>query len=209
MRKRLKLGRPSHATVVAYLALFVALGGSAYAVGNLAKNSVGPKQLKKNAVTTAKVKNEAITGAKVKKGTLTGAQINVATLGIVPTAQTAESSRTAEIANSLGPPEPWHVVGKPGEPQFESGCKGAGGQQPPARFYKDHGRVVHLEGRWTGCPAGSIAFHLPPGYRPGALLEFPLTLSSEGKVVVVSSDGTVACGASLCYLNGITFRAES
>jgi hypothetical protein len=47
MRNRMRLGRPSHATVVAYLALFVALGGSAYAVGNLGKNTVGSKQLRR------------------------------------------------------------------------------------------------------------------------------------------------------------------
>ena len=81
MRKRRKLGRPNHATVVAYLALFIALGGSAYAVGNLGKNTVGPKQLKKNSVTTAKIKKEAVTAGKVKKGTLTGTQVKASTLG--------------------------------------------------------------------------------------------------------------------------------
>lgn len=34
---------PSHSTVIAYLALFVALGGTAYAATQLPKNSVGPK----------------------------------------------------------------------------------------------------------------------------------------------------------------------
>jgi hypothetical protein len=42
--------------VVAYLALFVALGGSSYAALQLPKGSVGTKQLKKDAVTSAKVK---------------------------------------------------------------------------------------------------------------------------------------------------------
>lgn len=91
MRKRMKPGRPSHATVVAYLALFIALGGSAYAVGNLGKNTVGPKQLKKSAVTTAKIKKEAVTAAKVKKGALTGTQINISTLGTVPSAANAQT----------------------------------------------------------------------------------------------------------------------
>ena len=62
---------PNHTTVVAYLALFLALGaGTAFAAGQLAKNSVGSKQLKKNAVTTAKIKKGAVTGAKVKAGSL-------------------------------------------------------------------------------------------------------------------------------------------
>jgi hypothetical protein len=50
----------SFANVVALIALFVALGGSAYAVTRLPHGSVG----------TAQLKNGAVTGAKVKKGSL-------------------------------------------------------------------------------------------------------------------------------------------
>jgi len=49
--------------MVGLLALFVALGGTAWAVG---KNSVGPAQLKPNAVTTAKIKNRAVTPQKIR-----------------------------------------------------------------------------------------------------------------------------------------------
>ncbi|WP_205470981.1 hypothetical protein [Nocardioides sp. SYSU D00038] len=55
---------------VAYLALFVALGGTSYAAVNLPKNSVGTKQIKKNAVTSAKLKKNAVNSTKVKDGTL-------------------------------------------------------------------------------------------------------------------------------------------
>ena len=70
----------SFANVMSVLALFVALGGTAFAASQLGKNTVGSKQLKQNAVTTAKVKKEAITAAKVKRGTLTGKQVNGSTL---------------------------------------------------------------------------------------------------------------------------------
>ena len=60
----------NHATVVAYLALFVALGGGAYAVTSLPNNSVGTPQLKPNAVVSSKVKDNSITGADVKESTL-------------------------------------------------------------------------------------------------------------------------------------------
>jgi hypothetical protein len=73
--------RPGHATVVAYIALFVALGGTTFAATHLAKDSVGSKQLKKNAVTTAKIKNHAVTGAKVK----------LQSLGTVPSASNANA----------------------------------------------------------------------------------------------------------------------
>ena len=94
---RQKIKRPSHATVIACLALFVALGGGAMAASQLGKNSVGAKQLKANAVTTKKIKKEAVTTKKLKKGavngskvqehSLTGTQINLSTLGTVPSAE--------------------------------------------------------------------------------------------------------------------------
>lgn len=72
-----KLGEAlSYANVVSTLCLFLVLGGgAAYAATHLAKNSVGPKQLKKNAVTAAKIKPGAVNGAKVQDGSLTGADL--------------------------------------------------------------------------------------------------------------------------------------
>lgn len=69
MRRRL---RPSPAMVVAFIALFIAIGGSSYAVTRLPNNSVGPKQLKRNAVTGAKVKNRSLTAADIKVASLAG-----------------------------------------------------------------------------------------------------------------------------------------
>jgi hypothetical protein len=78
----------SPAMVVACAALVVALGGSAYAVSALPKNSVGTKQLKKGAVTTPKLAKHSVTGAKVK----------ASTLGEVPLATTARSAQPAAFA---------------------------------------------------------------------------------------------------------------
>lgn len=89
--------RPSHTTVVAYLALFLALGaGTAFAANQLAKNSVGPKQLKKNAVTGAKIKKDAVTGAKVKDGSLQGADLAD---GTITGAKIADGSLSATDIN--------------------------------------------------------------------------------------------------------------
>ncbi len=62
--------------VVAYLALFVALSGTAVAATGLPANSVGTRQLQ----------NRAVTGAKVARHTLTGANIKLSALGTVPNA---------------------------------------------------------------------------------------------------------------------------
>jgi uncharacterized protein YjbI with pentapeptide repeats len=73
-RRKLR-AKMTFANVVSVIALFLALGGTAFAASHLGKNTVGPKQLKKNSVRTAKIKNSAVTGAKVKDGSLTGSDL--------------------------------------------------------------------------------------------------------------------------------------
>ena len=77
--------RPSPAMIVAFIALFVAIGGSSYAVTRLPAKSVGSKQIRKGAVRTTHLAKGAVTGAKVKDGSLSGADINLASLsGVTP-----------------------------------------------------------------------------------------------------------------------------
>lgn len=80
IRKRL-----TYANVMSSIAVFIVLGGAAFAAVKLPKNSVGTKQLKKNAVTTQKIKNGAVTGAKV----------NVSGFPKVPSAVNADSAANA------------------------------------------------------------------------------------------------------------------
>jgi hypothetical protein len=92
----------TYGNVTGTLALFIALGGSAYAAVALPARSVGPRQLRTNAVTTSKIKNNAVTGAKVRKNTLTGADIRESTLGQVPSALAANTATTATNATNAG-----------------------------------------------------------------------------------------------------------
>jgi hypothetical protein len=96
-----RIGDHVRAHAVGYVALFVALGGSAYAASSLPANSVGTKQLKDGAVTNQKIANGAVTGAKVARKSLTGAQINAATLGTVPNATHASSAGNAARLQGL------------------------------------------------------------------------------------------------------------
>src|SRR5215211_2724356 len=79
----------TYANVTATLALFIALGGGAYAATALPRNSVGPKQLK----------NNAINGSKVASNSLSGSDVNEATLAKVPAASLADSATTATNAS--------------------------------------------------------------------------------------------------------------
>ena len=54
--------------VIALIALFVAMGGSAYAALNLPANSVGTKQLKNGAVTSVKVKTGSLQASNFAAG---------------------------------------------------------------------------------------------------------------------------------------------
>lgn len=85
--------RPSPALVISILALFVALGGSAYAA-----TKIGTKNIKNNAITSAKIKKNAVTTPKIKNGAVTGAKINAATLGTVPNATHAGTADSASKA---------------------------------------------------------------------------------------------------------------
>ncbi len=84
----------SPALVISVIALFVALGGGAYAA--LGKNSVGSKQLKKNAVVTKKIKNNAVTRQKIKNNAVNGAKVDEGSLGTVPSARSAQSADTVK-----------------------------------------------------------------------------------------------------------------
>jgi hypothetical protein len=61
--------RLTYANAMSTIALFLALGGGAYAV-SVPKNSVGATQLKRSAVTTAKVKNRSLLLDDFKAGQL-------------------------------------------------------------------------------------------------------------------------------------------
>jgi hypothetical protein len=57
--------RPSPALIVAFVALFAAMGGIGYATGQLKPNSVKAKNIKSGAVTTDKIADGAVTTPKL------------------------------------------------------------------------------------------------------------------------------------------------
>jgi hypothetical protein len=61
----MRLQRPSHATLIAYLALFVALGGTVYAAGRINGKQIKPKSTPGN-----RLKPNSVTGKQVKESSL-------------------------------------------------------------------------------------------------------------------------------------------
>jgi hypothetical protein len=240
--------RPGAGLVVAVIALIVALTGTSYAAFNLPNNSVGTKQLHNGAVTTRKLKNRSVTAAKINfKGmTVPNAKhANAATFankagtatnaGFASNAGAATSAKTADSAASLQAPEPFHIVGTPGEPTFQNSWGNGGGNGESASFFKDHEGIVHLQGNLHGGAGGATIFQLPAGYRPanGKVLRFAAVctcvatdpqggevslptgqLDVEGPGVSATSAGVVLLVPPLApsgylSLDGITFRAGS
>lgn len=85
----------SFANAVACLALFVALGGSAYAA-----SQIDGSKIVKQSIAGGKLKNETITSKQIKKASLGSSVIDVSALGTVPSAQAAATATSADSANS-------------------------------------------------------------------------------------------------------------
>lgn len=78
-----KITRIHPASVIAMLALFVALSGVSYAA---VSGKIGTKDIRNGAVTKVKIKKDAVTGPKIKNGAVTGDKVNESTLSTVPDA---------------------------------------------------------------------------------------------------------------------------
>ena len=83
------------ANAMASIAVFIALGGGAYAAVQ-----VNGKNIKAHSIAGKKLKNNTIAGKKLKNNTLGGKQINESKLGSVPQAQQAQSATRADTATT-------------------------------------------------------------------------------------------------------------
>jgi collagen triple helix repeat protein len=106
--------RLTFANVTASLALFVALGGGAYAATALPKDSVGERQIKRNGVGASEIKAGAVGAEEVKNRSLGPGEFKPGTLLRGPKGDT-------------GAPGPQGAQGAPGAP----GVKGATGPAGP------------------------------------------------------------------------------
>ena len=101
-RKNLVSYRPSPGTVIAIIALIVALGGTAYAA-----KKIGSKQLANGAVTLKKIKNGAVGGSKLGNVIVRNATVNIADGGVGSAIATCSGTEKmlgggARFVHSLG-----------------------------------------------------------------------------------------------------------
>jgi hypothetical protein len=146
--------RPSHGTVVAYVSLFVALGGTSVAAATIAKNAVVSSSIKDGQVKTADLGANAVTSAKVKAGSLLASDLKA---GELPAAIAGPQgpAGTAGATGSAGPPGAKGDPGAPGTPGVDGtdgtdGTDGVNGAATRVRASKTAGDVT--------VPANTITF---------------------------------------------------
>lgn len=219
----------SPATVIATIALFVALGGVSYGVAtgsidtreiknndvrthDLRNNSIRTQDLRNNEVRGIDIRNGTIRARDVALGTLTGSQVNEGKLGKVPNA--ADADRLGGIPAgeyAAAKPEAVRLVGASGQPVFGEGFTADAAPSLAPGFWKDSFGTVHLQGtvdNASPAPATSeTIFTLPPGYRPAGTARHAVV----GGSIAIDSAGTVGLEASgaEASLDGITFRAAN
>lgn len=96
MTRRLRRFLPSPAMVVALTALFVAMGGSAYAL------VVTGKTIRNNTVTTKDIRSNTLRGHDVAKDSIGGGAIKESTLGTVPGSVLALGSSRFAVVSGAG-----------------------------------------------------------------------------------------------------------
>ncbi len=97
----------TYANVIATTALFVALGGTSYAVATgsvdsraIKNNSVGSKDIRNNQVSTTDLRNNSTRGRDIRNNSVTGADILESSLGKVGSAANADNATNATNATN-------------------------------------------------------------------------------------------------------------
>ena len=107
--------RLTYANVMATLAVFIALGGGAYAA-----LQVGSKEIRNNSVRSVDVRNGTLAGRDMRRNGLGGGAVKESSLGKVPTAAAAD-----RVGGRLGGAAQGEVPGGDGG-ESERLCGGGG-----------------------------------------------------------------------------------
>jgi hypothetical protein len=180
--------RLSYANVMATVAVFLALGGGAFAASKLGKNVVKSKNIAPKAIKTSDLRNNAVKGSKLAANAVDTSKIANSAVTGSKIAATKFSAVTG-FTNGWGP-------GSVAAPQFGT---------DPLGF-------VHLRGTVAGGTDNQAAFTLPAGSRPAAIRDFATTsgFSIECTIEVNPSGAVTSTGCNNLFvsLDPIAFQAE-
>jgi hypothetical protein len=231
------LSHLTYANVMATIAVFIALGGGAYAVSTAPKNSVVSKSIKNGQVKSADVQDDGLTGADINEDTLGQVPQAFSALNAQNTEQadhatSADSATDAQTLDGIDSPNfarsdqpsSFTDAGRGNDDLFDFSCDNtrAWGNRSTninekAAYWRDQFGVVHLRGTLRRCatPSSDTIFTLPAGFRPGKSEYFSVAAVDDTPptaIVGIGADGTVYAPGSatndLRSLDGITFRCE-
>jgi hypothetical protein len=218
--------RLTYANVVASLALFIALGGVAWAAATIKSGDVVDNSLKSVDLKDGK----GVQGADVVPDSLTGGAIDESSLNEVPSAQDAETlddkdSGEFQAVGSDG----WTTLPPAPAGQF-CGWSNYGGEFADAAYFRDQEGIVHLRGLVRAVDGSNVACGngsssdwrindinpLPLGYRPEDRVMSTVSSNDKpGRVDVTANFGfvvmennypTFADAKQWLQLDGISFR---
>jgi hypothetical protein len=202
MLARLRSHRPSHTTIVAYLALFLAVGGTTYAAATIGPGDIKDNAVRSNHIKDGEVKNQDLGANSIGSGKVVDGSL---------------------LAQDFHADEGWHAV------QSICGFSGFCGRwdnRPPDQdyntvgYYRDRAGIVHLKGLARCSPPintscnGTHIFLLPQAWQP----EHRYVFTTATGVGTGRIDITVGCGSVLYYgdgnpgwvsLDNISFRAAA
>jgi hypothetical protein len=175
----------SFANVTSCLALFIALGGTSYAVTTLPRNSVGSNQLRPKSVGSSELKTAAVSSRAVKNGSISSSDLSA----------TARASLRGQAgpAGPVGPAGPAGVTLRAAVPS--GGTVAAGNAIRATHQGGTNEYVVEFAQSVAGCiPTATLA-----AVQSGPTLEQPeagrITVAASGAGVLVKTyraDGTAA-----------------
>jgi len=165
------LDRLSYANVTATLALFIALGGTSYAVSTLPRNSVGSDQLRANAVG----------GGEIRRHAVKSSDINDRSVRLRDISKGARKALTGHVGpiGPAGPPGPTYLATINSVGGNEKGNVGTGEVATGARY-------VQFQRSMASCVPAAAITALPndPNPAPPAGASIRTETQSNGRVVV-------------------------
>ncbi len=182
--------RPSFPTVISLIALFVALGGTSYAVVKLPAKSVGNRELKSNAVTSSKIRAQSVARSDLAPSARVGAR--------GPRGATGSTGPPGASGDAVAP-EPWRAL------PLADVWRNYGGGYSTAAYRRDARGRVYVRGLVSkdGTPVqGDVIATLPPGYRPAARSLFVVGSGGSSVGEVYGRIDVLTSGALLWWAGG-------